>query len=83
METLNTRLAALRTDKDAKRNPAWTAIMDGATKDLRASGILDGVLSVGDSAPMFARPDVHGKTLRLRSILHRGPVVMSFFRGRW
>lgn len=83
MPTLNERLAAMKAEKDAKRDPAATAIMTRATEDLRASGMLDWVRGVGDAAPWFARPNLDGETVRLRSLVRRGPVVVSFFRGRW
>lgn len=83
MTTLNEQLASLRAEKDAARDPAYTAIMDGATEALAASDILAGVPGVGDRAPHFARPDLGGETVRLRSLLRKGPVVASFFRGRW
>ena len=83
MPTLNERLSALRAEKDAARDPAATALMNRATEDLRASGIMTGVLGVGDRAPRFARPDVEGASVRLESLLRKGPVVASFFRGRW
>ena len=83
MESLNERLAALLAEKEATRDPAATALMNRSTDDLRASGILGGVRSVGDTAPLFARPNLEGTTVRLRTLLKRRPVVISFFRGRW
>jgi hypothetical protein len=83
MESLNERLAALRAQKEQGRDPEATALMNRATDDLRASGILAGVRSVGEAAPLFARPNLEGETIRLRSLLKRGPVIVSFFRGRW
>lgn len=83
MESLNARLAAMKAEKDAKRDPAATAIMDRATARLIASNVLDRVPKVGDPAPSFARPNLDGETVRLRSMIKRGPVVVSFFRGRW
>ena len=83
MPTLNEQLAEARAERDAARNPEWTAIMNRATADLAASDILDGVPGVGDRAPLFARPNLDGESVRLRSLLRRGPVVASFFRGRW
>ena len=82
MPSLNEALAKMRAEKDAVRNPAATAIMNQSTEELRASGIMDGVLSTGDAAPMFARPNLAGETIRLRSVLKDGPAVVSFFRGR-
>ncbi|NNK63982.1 MAG: hypothetical protein HKO98_12350 [Gemmatimonadetes bacterium] len=83
MPTLAERLSALRAEKDAARDPAATALMNRATDELRASGILDGVLGPGDRAPRFARPDVNGDVVRLDGLLRKGPVIASFFRGRW
>ncbi|WP_420442617.1 hypothetical protein [Candidatus Palauibacter sp.] len=57
--------------------------MSDGTEALRSSGILDGILEVDDRAPLFARPSVAGPTVRLKTLLKRGPVVLSFFRGRW
>ncbi len=83
MPTLNEQLAALKAEKDAKRDPAYTAVMNRATQELAASDILDGVAKVGEPAPLFARPNLAGETVRLRSLLRQGPVIVSFFRGRW
>ena len=83
MTTLNERLSALRAEKDAARPPEYTAIMNRATEALAATDILAGIPGVGDRAPLFARPNLEGETVRLRSLLRQGPVVMSFFRGRW
>ena len=43
MGSLNESLAALKAAGEAKRDPSATALMNQATEDLRASGILDGV----------------------------------------
>jgi len=80
---LERRLTEIREAGAAKRPPEITATMRRATEDLRASGILDRILPVGDRAPVFARPNLAGDTVRLAATLRRGPVVLSFFRGRW
>ena len=77
------RLSEMRAEKEAARPAAATAIMNAGTEALRASGILDRVPQPGDRTPLFARPSVAGPTVRLQSLLKRGPVVLSFFRGRW
>ncbi len=83
MLSLNDQLASLRAEKEATRDPRLTAVMNQATADLRASGILDRVKAVGDQAPHFARPNLEGKVVRLGPLLQAGPVIVSFFRGRW
>jgi hypothetical protein len=80
---LTRRLTEIREAGAAKRPPAVTATLKRATDELRASGILDGIPSAGDRAPLFARPNLEGETVRLRAALRKGPVVLSFFRGRW
>jgi hypothetical protein len=83
MTTLREQLAALRAQKDAARDPSYTAIMNRATQELAASDILTGVPRVGDRAPLFARPNLSGETVRLGDLLATGPALVSFFRGRW
>ena len=77
------RLAALRAEKEAARDPAVNAVLDRSTAELQAAGLAGRALGVGDPAPHFARPDTTGATVRLGPLLSRGPVVLSFFRGRW
>ena len=80
---LNRRLAEIRAEKEAARPAPATAVMAAGTEALRSSGILDRIPGVGDRAPLFTRPSVAGPTVRLQTLLKRGPVVLSFFRGRW
>jgi peroxiredoxin len=40
-------------------------------------------LKAGDPAPDFRLPDVRGCQVRLRDLLAKGPVVVSFYRGGW
>ncbi len=68
----------------AKRIPAESiAIMHRATEDLRASGIMDRVLKVGDSMPAFNLENTRGETVNSADLLGKGPLVVSFFRGKW
>jgi hypothetical protein len=81
--TLRERLDGIR-EGAAKRIPAEARqIMERATHDLRASGAVDRVVKVGTRAPDFTLPDASGRAVRLADLLARGPVVLSFFRGRW
>lgn len=81
--TLNDRLRRIREAGAAKRDPAINRAMHQATADLRESGILDGVPAPGDAAPVFSRPDLAGNEVTLTGLLDQGPVILSFFRGRW
>lgn len=59
------------------------AIVDAETSRLAASGLAARALKVGDAAPDFILPDVHGDPVRLRALLDQGPVVVVFYRGGW
>jgi len=59
------------------------AINDRAVEDLRAARLVDRALKVGDRAPEFVLPDVNGHPLSSAELLTRGPLVVSFLRGRW
>ena len=50
---------------------------------VRSGGIARSALTVGDSAPLFTLPDIAGTPVSLAARLARGPVVVSFYRGRW
>ena len=41
------------------------------------------VLGVGQMAPDFTLPDAGGRPVSLAELRARGPVVLSFYRGRW
>jgi hypothetical protein len=63
--------------------PEASAALHGFIEDLRATGIEDRVLRVGDRAPAFELEAVHGSRLSLDSLVTRGPVILTFYRGRW
>ncbi|MGH7263717.1 MAG: redoxin domain-containing protein [Candidatus Rokuibacteriota bacterium] len=81
--TLNEQLQAIK-DKSRERIPAERRqIMERAVEDLRKSGAVDRVVKVGERAPDFTLPSATGREVSLSGLLARGPVVLSFFRGRW
>ncbi len=60
------------------------AISERATQDLFATGIEQRLLNVGARAPTFALEDGStGAMVRSQDLLALGPLVISFFRGRW
>lgn len=71
-------------EASAKRIPAdKAAIMHHATEALRASGIMNRVIKIGDPLPSFALPNAHGREVRSADLLAKGPLVLTFFRGSW
>lgn len=57
--------------------------MTRADMELAASGIAHHAVKAGDLAPDFRLPDARGGQFRLRDLLAKGPVVVSFYRGGW
>jgi hypothetical protein len=58
-------------------------IMHQATESLRDSGILARTVKVGDKAPAFQLENTSGKVVGLDGLLAKGPLVLSFYRGKW
>ena len=81
--SLEDKLAAIREMAKTRQPPEVRAVMRQATEDLRASGIMDRVVKVGALAPDFTLPNVTGDPVSLAALRARGPVVLSFYRGRW
>lgn len=81
--TLTEQIQEFRTNfrKNVAENIQET--MGAATAALKASGILDHVVTEGQTAPDFALPNADGSLIRLSEKLKDGPVVVSFYRGQW
>jgi hypothetical protein len=81
--SLKDELNALRLRAEARRPPEVVATMRRAVDELRASGAPARVRKVGDMAPRFALPNAEGRTVDAAPLLARGPLVVTFYRGRW
>jgi peroxiredoxin len=84
---LQDRLNAFKADFEAGKlafKPAAEAlhIMHRATAELVASGQALNE-KAGDKAPEFALKDPDGNAVSLASLLEKGPLVVSFYRGVW
>jgi len=80
---LQEKLDAMREMAKTRIPPEARAIMERSIEDLRASGIMNRVARVGQPAPDFTLPDAEGQSIGLAALRARGPVVLSFYRGRW
>ena len=81
--TLQERLDAMREASKARIPPEARAVMQRSIEELRASGIMERIARVGQTAPGFTLPNGSGQSVRLADLVARGPVVLSFYRGRW
>jgi hypothetical protein len=57
--------------------------MHRATAELKASGIENKALKVGDHAPQFSLFNQDHVQANSADLLRQGPLVVSFFRGHW
>ena len=84
MAALQTKLDEITQNTRKLVQPERLAISEDAIAELFRSGIEDRVLPVGSKAPEFSLPDaISGKPIKSSDMLGLGPLVISFFRGRW
>jgi len=81
--SLKAELKALQTRLEAGRSPEALAIMHRAVDDLRKSGATERILLVGGRAPDFRLPNANEELIDSRALRERGPLVVTFYRGRW
>jgi peroxiredoxin len=62
---------------------ATQSINDAAIEEFRQAGLARRALKVGDKAPEFVLSDARGEVVGSQELLSRGPLVLSFIRGRW
>src|SRR5271163_836416 len=58
-------------------------VISGEVDRIRGLGFLDLSLKAGQAAPEFTLPDAYGREVSLKTMLAKGPVVVSFYRGEW
>ena len=61
----------------------WQAVMARSLDELRASGIMEGVIKVGDKLPPFTLNNDDGSAVSSETMLADGPLVVTIFRGHW
>jgi cytochrome oxidase Cu insertion factor (SCO1/SenC/PrrC family) len=81
--SLKDKLDKLKESFIAKAPQDAQQIMHRATEDLKNSGIMDRVVKIGDKAPDFTLKDTQGREVSLSKLLGDGPVVLTFYRGKW
>ena len=85
---LQSKLDAFKADFESGKppfnvDPENVKKMHRATAELKASGLAEKALGVGDRAPDFSLFDTQGTSIKLSELLKNGPVVLSFYRGVW
>lgn len=81
--SLKEKLDAIREASSKRIPPERQAVMHRTTTELRASGVLDRIVRVGQPMPVFSGQAHDGRTIDATDLLARGPLLLSFFRGHW
>ena len=81
--SLEDQLAKIREGAKKRLPPEALETMHRATDELRGSGIMDGIIKVGDELPAFSLTNTKGETVSSADLLEKGPLVLTFFRGHW
>ena len=83
MSTLKERLDRIKEDFKKQAPAEALAVMARAEEMLRASGIMERIVTVGSPLPAFILPDTAGNQVGSADLLARGPLVVTFNRGVW
>lgn len=81
--SLEESLAKLREASAAKIPEETRKIMGKAVQDIRESGIMDGIIKVGDKLPSFNLPNSKGEMISSDDLLAKGNLVVTIYRGHW
>ena len=81
--SLEDQLAKIREAAKERVPEEARAVMQRATEQIRDSGIMDGVVKVGDSLPAFTLKNAEGVDVGSADLLAKGTVVLTVFRGHW
>ena len=76
-------LAARRERSVGRLKPEHREKQERHINELRASGAVERALRAGEAAPAFALPNARGELVASADLLARGPLIVSFFRGKW
>jgi hypothetical protein len=84
-EALNTIRLAAEGDgtKPGRISPEDLKIMHRVTAEQRASGFQARMPKLGQPGPAFTLTNQDGVAVSSAGLVARGPLVVSFFRGRW
>ena len=81
--SLQSQLDKIRERGEATRPPARTAAFKRAVAELKESGIEQRVLGAGALMPAFTLLNAAGEPVSSQTLLAQGPLVITFYRGKW
>lgn len=80
---LQAKLTTVYNDFHKNGPPEVTAPIRAAAADNKATFDISSTIQVGDKLPSFTLPDAFGNQVSSSSLLSRGPLLLTFYRGAW
>lgn len=80
---LKAKLDALWDKTLRTERPDLTGAYQTLFRRLAGVDIVQQSLKAGDAMPQFLLPNVEGNLVDSSALLEKGPLVVSFFRGKW
>jgi peroxiredoxin len=81
--SIATKLTAIKQSALKKAPPHIIDTLASAISKLEASGLTTSALQVGQQIPEFNLPDATGNIVSSATLLAKGPLLISFYRGGW
>lgn len=81
--SIETQIAEFNEGFDAQIGPVLARTFAGEQEDLRAAGLPDGVVKVGDALPEASLLAADASATDLSTVLAGAPAVLVFYRGAW
>lgn len=81
--SLQDQLDARKAQWAQKADENTKTIYDDGIAEVKASGVLETMKSVGDKAPSFTLPNAAGESVSSEALLEDGPIIVVFYRGAW
>ena len=66
-----------------KNNPEFMKGVDAIIENAKEFELGKHAIKIGEKAPVFVLPNAQGESVELASLLKKGPVVITFYRGSW
>jgi len=81
--SLEEKLQAMRSASAEKVSPEVLSIMQRSKQMIAESGVLQGVIKVGEQLPDFTLNDASGDAINLKDLRQQGAVLITHYRGVW
>ncbi|SFR82694.1 peroxiredoxin-like family protein [Maribacter stanieri] len=76
-------LTDAKIESGRQNNPEFMNGVDAIIEQEKAFEKGKDAIKIGQKAPDFELPNAEGKSIVLKSLLKKGPVVITFYRGNW